>query len=694
MSQSLIILTLVGIIIFLVPLVCRKLHIPTIVGLLLAGMCVGPHGFGLIEESSTISVFAGVGMLYIMFMSGVEQDLSDFRRNRWRVFLLGCLTFFCPALLALVAARCVLHYSWLSSCLLAAMLGSHTLMTYPILSRYNIQLSRVVNIAVGGTMVAITISLLSLAVISSIKTGNTLDWHYWLKMVGGVLLFAVAVVWLFPRVAQWFFKRVNDPMLEFLLVFIMMVAAALLAQMAELDGILGAFMAGVALNRLIPNRSPLMNRLNFVGNTFLIPVFLLSVGMMVDIQLFWSGWAVVTLTVLICLTKLLGKGVASLIVGRLWRLKSEETELIFALTQATAAGTLAVVTIGFRLELFSSQMLSATVLMIFILCTTASFLTEHAAKLLSLDEMNNPSDNSAQEKEVHVLIPVSNPTTDDALVDLAELSIGGRSARLTALAVIDHPDKSSTARRLLEHAEAQSAAYVQPLATLETLAANICNGIIQVAEQQQATQILIGASDEAHSPVIEGLLEGLSLPIWIYHQQQPLSTINCMRVAVPKHAEKEMTFPLWFDQLRQLAKETGARVVFYTNQETRHYLKALCARPDKNLRASFVEMNDWDEMLMLDHQMQPDDMLVFVVARRSTVSYNPLFDELPRLIKKFFNTHNHLTIYPSQTVPSHDAGLFLTQIPQSSESFSVISRVKAAVLRVWRRRQRMLHNPQ
>ena len=283
-------MTLIAGIIFLVPLLCRRLHIPVIVGLLLAGMAVGPYGFSLIGESGTMDIFSQLGILYIMFLSGIEIDMADFKRNSVKSLLFGLLTFAFPAMLAVVLGRFILHYSWISSLLLGAMLGSHTLMTYPIVSRYNVQRNTAVNIV---TMVAVTLSLFALAAVSGWQQGNN-SFTGWLLSVGKICVFVGVVMYLFPLIAKLFFKHVNDPFPEFMLVIIMLVGASLLAQLAGLEGILGAFLVGVSLNRLIPNLSPLMNRLNFVGNALLIPLFLLSVGMLVDIRAFWSGWAVIS----------------------------------------------------------------------------------------------------------------------------------------------------------------------------------------------------------------------------------------------------------------------------------------------------------------------------------------------------------------------------------------------------------------
>lgn len=645
-------------------------------------MLVGPNGFQLLHRTPTIELLGEVGMLYIMFLSGIEIDMADFRRNSGKSLLFGALTFIFPAALAFVLGRWVFHYSWLSSVLLGAMLGSHTLMTYPIVSRYNVQRNQAVNIVVGGTIVAITLSLLVLAAVGDVHHGAS-GMLVWLTKIGKMVLFVLVVLYLFPLVAKQFFKHVNDPLLEFLLVLIMLFGAALLAQAVGLEGILGAFLAGVALNRLIPNLSPLMNRLNFMGNSLLIPLFLISVGMLIDVRAFWSSWSILTIAVAICLSKLVGKGLATILARRIFHFNAHQAELVFALTQASAAGTLAIVSIGYQMGLLDQNLLQASVLMILILCTSASFLTEHAAKLLATAELQSSSDDLPAE---HVMVSVSTSRTEDGLVDFAILASEPHTP-LSAVAVIRNDDEWHVAQRLLDHAESHASASEVRLQTYIQVAANIVNGLSEVIELKHITRLILGAGSYEHSDVILPLVNCVSREVSIYRQTQPLSTIQRLRVAVPVYAEKELSFKRWFEQLYRLAQQTGSEVVFYTNEQTRHYLSAMSRRKTTRLSAEYVEMQDWEDMLMIAKDMRTDDMLVLVQARHSTASYNPLFEQTPHLLDKFFSEYNTMVVFPEQTTDSADASIYLSDIPQSSESFSLITKVKNGLLDLLRRHQ-------
>ena len=383
--NALLILTLVIGIIWFVPLVCRKIHVPSIVGFILAGIVIGPSVLNLVGDSPTIKILGSLGMLYIMFQSGSEIDINDFKQYKYRSLFFGLCTFFIPFILGVVTSYYLLAFNWTSSILLGAMYGSHTLMTYPIVSRYGVQKNVAVNVTVGATMFAITLSLMVLAVVEGLTLAaqNTKDYIIQLVVL---VVFLLSVLWLFPRFARMFFKRYRESIPEFMVVMLMLVASALLADLAGLEGILGAFLCGVSLNRLLPNRSSLMGRINFMGNSVFVPMFLISVGLMIDIHAFWSGWATVMIAIVMIVTKLVSKGLAAWIAQIVFRFEKHERQVIFGLTHATAAGTLAIVTIAYQMGVFPEEVLNAAVLMILVLCTTASFITEHAAKELALQE--------------------------------------------------------------------------------------------------------------------------------------------------------------------------------------------------------------------------------------------------------------------------------------------------------------------
>lgn len=611
--SPLLILTIVIGIIWFVPIVCRKIHVPSIVGFILAGIVIGPSVLNMVGENSTIKILGSLGMLYIMFQSGSEIDINDFKQYKYRSLFFGLCTFFIPLGLGVLTSRYLLDFNWTSSLLLGAMYGSHTLMTYPIVSRYGVQKNVAVNITVGATMWAIILSLIVLAVVeqwnNTAKT--TLDYIIQLAIL---TLFLLSVLWLFPSFARMFFKRYREPISEFMVVMLMLVGSALLADWAGLEGILGAFLCGVSLNRLLPNRSPLMGRINFMGNSVFVPLFLISVGLMINIEAFWSSWTTIIIAAVMILTKLVGKSLAAWIAQGVFRFSKHERQLVFGLSHATAAGTLAIVTIAYQMGIVSSEVLNAAVLMILVLCTTASFITEHAAKELALQE-------SAQLEAYH---------EDDYWL-------------------------------------------------LTSVGDDLRPAMREIGEMASLDNIEIKQSADWKD--VSDMVEHTSKSVIVYHEAQPINTINRLVVAVPRYAEKERDFITCFGLVRRLAGELGAKVVFYAHPDTQVALQAMCRRPGKYLRAAFRNMDGWEEVGIISQTIVDNDMLVLLSSRKSTASYNPLFEQIPAMLTQHFTTFSSMVVYPEQLTGGPDVDTLLMEIPPASKTWSIISRVKRLVRR-------------
>ena len=611
-TNPLAIIALVLATILIVPMVCRKIRIPSIVGFIIVGIIVGQNGLNLLSGGSAIQTLGKIGMLYIMLQAGIEVDVNDFRQQRSHAVVFGLYSFFFPFILGILTSR-LLGFNWVTSTLMGAMYGSHTLMTYPIVNRYGVQKNAAVNIAIGGTMLSISLALLVLAVLKSnfIYKDALTTWG----LIGRVALAITLIMIVFPWLTKWFFKRNSDPTNGFLIVMTLMVFSAWMADWAGLESILGAFVCGVALNKLVPNLSPVMQRINFVGNNLFVPLFLLGVGMMIDISLLWEGWATIIIALVMIATKMAGKWLAAWLTQKNFGLQNPERQVMFGLTHATAAGTLAIVTIGYETGIFNAEILNAAVLMILVLCTSASFITEYAAKQLALQE----------------------------------------EARLEA----DKMDDSWLLMTVGENRHYE----LRELSELSELHAP------QFAAESDWT--------EAHT-----LVNNTPKAAIIYHPNQPLNTISRLLVAVPRYAEKEHDFISCFGLVRRLSSQIGAKVVFYTNEDTQRALQAFCRRKGKHLRASYREMENWEDVLMIAKQMRQDDMVIMINARPSTPSYNPLFEQVPDMLRRFFSTHSYMLVYPEQATGADLPDLLTGDNTQASRTWKIISATKRLILRL------------
>lgn len=491
---------LVLVIILFAPIVLERLRIPHIIGMILAGVVIGEHGFNILARDSSFELFGKVGLYYIMFLAGLEMNMEDFKSIRVKATVLGLLAFIFPLGIGIWTNLHLLDYSLTTSVLLASMYASHTLIAYPIVIRYGINRQRAVSIAVGGTAVTDTLTLLVLAVIGGMYKGETSD-MFWIWLVLKVVVLSVVIMYAFPRIGRWFFRRYSDNVVQYIFVMAMVFLGAGLMEFVGMEGILGAFLAGLVLNRLIPHVSPLMSHLEFVGNALFIPYFLIGVGMLIDVNVLFGHIDSLKVAVVMIIVALLGKWIASWLTQKIYKMRSLERELMFGLSNAQAAATLAAVLVGYNIilpdgeRLLNEDVLNGTILLILVTCVVSSFITEHAAKRIAMDDAEVDGEKT-QEKETF-LIPVSNPETLESLMSLAMIARDEKQLdNLVALSVVndnnDSVKQEMRGKRNLERAAQITAATNVRLKTVSRFDLNITTGILHTAKEYNATNIIIG----------------------------------------------------------------------------------------------------------------------------------------------------------------------------------------------------------
>lgn len=656
-TNTLLIATIILLIILVVPILSEKIHLPAVVGLILAGLLIGPHGLGWIARDATIETLGKLGLLYLMFMSGIEISLSDLQREKYKSMLFGLYTFCIPGLLGFAAGYWVFHYSLPASLLLGSMLGSHTLITYPVVSRYNIQRNRAVSLIIGGTIVAVTAAMIFLAVIASLSRGQVDTW-LWVRMGIGSVVMLAALFYGMPRLAEQVFKRYNDSIVEYTFVILMAAGAGVLAWLAGLEPVLGVFLAGLALNRQIPNLSPLMNKINFVGNALFIPVFLISVGLLIDLQAFTQGWNALLVATLMTLATIGGKWLAAWLAKQSFHLTHYQRQLTFGLSNAKAAGSLAAVTIAYYLGIFDDNVLNGTVIMILITCTVSSFLTEHAAKHIALSE---PDAEPEPLQPARILLPIAKADHSAELVELATF-VSESSSSLHAMAVIQKPEERQRVERMLDHVARLSASADYRMNLHTQLAVNISNGILNIADAEQITHIFAGMpgthsstgesrGEAGFGKAINPLLTTSSQGLWFYHPVQPLKTITNVRILAPEHAEKESGYNDWRHMVSRIIRQTHA----YVTQEV---------------------MTSWAVLPRIAASLRDNDLLIVVQARPSTVSYHPDMEHTADVLKKDFSKRNYLVIFPQQNLGEQIDNPFFSEFTRHNESsFALFERL-------------------
>ena len=366
-------------IILFAPIIMGKLRIPHIIGMVLAGVLIGQYGLNILERDNSFELFGRVGLYYIMFLAGLEMDMEGVKKNSRRFVTFGLLTCFVPLGLTYIMAIHLLHYTPTASFLLGCIMASNTLIAYPIIGRYGLQRHSSVTLSVGSSMISLFISLVMIAGLaqtsgSAAHAAALPQPIFWLFFLLKLAAYIVAMLWLIPHLARYFLRRYSDAVMQFIFVLSVMFLNAALTTFIGLEGIFGAFFSGLILNRYIPHVSALMNRIEFIGNALFIPYFLIGVGMLINVRALAQGPYVIWVMLLIAFFGTFGKAVAAYLSSLLFRLPKADGNMMFGLTSAHAAGAIAMVMVGMRLEvapgqyLVNDNMLNGVVLMILVTC--------------------------------------------------------------------------------------------------------------------------------------------------------------------------------------------------------------------------------------------------------------------------------------------------------------------------------------
>ena len=658
---------LILLIILAAPLLLNKLRVPHLLGLIIAGAIIGPNGFNLVLRDSSIILSGTAGLLYIMFLAGLEIDMGDFKKNSGKSLTFGMYTFLIPMILGTATGLWVLNFSIETSVLLASMFASHTLIAYPIISKLGISKNNAVSITVGGTMITDTLALLVLTIIVGMATGNADD-AFWIRLGISVVVFALFVLLVFPFIGRWFFKRVHDNISQYIFVLSMVFFGAFLAQLAGMEAIIGSFLAGLALNRLIPQSSPLMNRVEFVGNAIFIPFFLLSVGMLIDYRAFFTSFETIKVGVVMIIVATAAKYAAAWLTQKTFRLSVDQRSVIFGLSNAQAAATLAAVMVGYNvilgttpdgepIRLLNESVLNGTILMILVTCAIASFSAQKGAHNIAMKESEEEKDDN-EAKDEHILIPVSNEETVEELVHLS-LAVKSKTntSGLYALKVIDNHNTSDekalkSSRRVLQTAVDTAAATDTRLKGLLRYDLSISNAITSVVKEREITDLVLGLHKEKDIPaaflgnIVENVLQHSSVTTFIYKPVQPLSTIKRHLIIIPDQAEKEIGFIQIMNRVWNVLQNTGAKVVFYGSDDTLKAIKKLFAKRAGEI--SYTHFSDWDDFLIVFRDVKADDSMWVIFSRKEGLSYDLVMPRIPGYLNKYFQSNSFILSYPIQ----------------------------------------------
>ncbi len=670
-------------IILFAPIVMSKLRIPHIIGMVLAGVLVGEHGLNLLARDNSFEVFGQVGLYYIMFLAGLEMDMESVRKNYRRLNTFGVLTCFVPLILTYVMAITILGYSGRASFLLGCIMASNTLVAYPIIGRYGLQRNSSVMLSVGSSMIALFMALVMLAGLTGTFSEDS-GWLFWLLFVLKFATFCAGSILLIPRLTRYFLRRYSDAVMQYIFVIAVMFLSAALSALIGLEGIFGAFFSGLILNRYIPHVSPLMNRIEFIGNALFIPFFLISVGMLINLRALTTGPEVWGIMFLIAFFGTFGKAVAAYLSALIFRLSKADGHMMFGLTSAHAAGAIAMVMVGRKLmiapgtPLADDNMLNGVVIMILVTCIISTLMTDYAARQIIFSQKAHLDIKEKSDDDERIMVCVKYPEIAPQLLELAMLIRNQKLKReLVALNVVYDGENSTVDReegiQLLEQLQRQASASEVRVVTQVRLATNIANGIKHAFRENGCSEVVMGM--HVHTEVttkfwgqfIQSLYNGLNRQILLMRFTQPLTTLRRIQVVVPSRAEFEPGFHRWLERVCRFAGQLDCRLQFHGRNESMELIRNYIDAHHHNVRADYTFMAHWNELPTLAATVNDDNLFVVVTARKGTISYKNALERLPDELTKYFSGTNLMIIFPDQYGDTKEDTMSFTEAQHHEE---------------------------
>ncbi|WP_367868335.1 cation:proton antiporter [Pedobacter sp. WC2423] len=654
-TNPVLIFSLLLFIILIAPILLGRIKIPGIVGFIIAGILIGPNGFNILKKNSAIELFATIGLLYIMFIAGIELDLAEFKKKKHKSFIFGFLTFAVPILIGFPVCYYLLHYSLLTSILTASMFATHTLVAYPIVNKFGIAKNEAVAVTVGGTILTDTAVLIILAVIMGSVEGE-LNSSFWIQLAISLTIFTATVFIVIPRIAKWFFTKLeSEKTSHYIFVLSVVFFSAFLAQLAGIEPIIGAFVAGLALNRLIPHSSILMNRIEFVGNALFIPFFLISVGMLVDLRVLFRGPDALIVAGALTVVAIVGKYFSATLTQWIFKYTKNQRLLIFGLSSAHAAATLAIILVGYKAKIIDDNILNGTIILILITCVFASFAAEKASRnIVSEEELTGPEIIQNQE---NILIPIADFNNMNTMLDLAVLFKDKNSDQpINLLSVVPDSDNAQanllTARKKLNDSAKYASGNDTMVKVIATLDHNVSSGVLRIAKEKSANIIITGwprkntVIDKFLGDKSAALIENSPANLFILHLHKPITVHTSIQLVCPPAYLMEKNMQVWLSKVCKLSVELSLPVNCFCDESTKKHIEHALLTMKSSINFNFDPTEIWKDWRKLKERIMPDDFMIVVLDRKLETTYLLSLTYTQRKLENLFESQTKLLIYP------------------------------------------------
>ncbi len=682
-KNPVLILALTLLIILFAPLVLKRFRIPGIIGLIIAGVIIGPHTLHIIEKSTSFELFSKTGLLYIMFLAGLEIDMQEYKQNRTKSIVFGAFTFFIPIIIGYLVCIYIFGFSLWPALLLASMFSTHTLLSYPIVSNMGIVKNRAVQVSFGGTIITDSAVLILLGVITNV-VGGEINAMFWLRLVISLGLLGFAVLYLLPKVSRWFFRNIEGQgSSQYIYVLAVVFISGFFSELAGVEPIIGAFLAGLALNRVIPHNSVLMNRVIFIGNTLFIPFFLISAGMLVDFTVFLKGTDALIFAGILSLVALATKWLAAQVTGAIYKYTKFEKRVMFGLSASHAAATLAVIKVGYDIGLFDQNVINGTIILILVTCMVSSFVTERAARKIAIADKEISK--KIIDRTERILIPVSNPENIARLIDLALIIKDDKSQEpIYPLSIVeeneDADEKINIVKKVIDGIVEQIASVDKKVQVLKKVDLSIVDGIARTVKAYSISDVLIswkaqqGTSNLIFGSIADNLLVKTKQSIIISKVIQPLNSYKRVIVLLAPNSELESGFNLVIRKINAILKQIGNDGIVYGQQKTINAFTNL-NKDKKREFYNYLMVTSFDGSDILN-DIKEDDLYVFLSGRKQTVSFDFHIDNMPKTLNKNNEFTSFIVFYPESLKSLSDSQITEMTVPAFQENIEKVIHLK------------------
>ncbi|PUV24888.1 MULTISPECIES: cation:proton antiporter [Sphingobacterium] len=665
LQNPVLIFSLVLFIILLSPIILRPIKVPGIIGLIISGVIIGPHGLNWLEKNSAINLFSTIGLLYIMFIAGLELDMNEFKKTKNKSLLFGFFTFIVPISIGYPVCHLLLGYDVLASLLISSMFATHTLVSYPIVNSYGISKMEAVAITIGGTILTDTAVLIILAVITGVSQGNIGN-EFWVTLGISFAIFLFIMFGIIPRIAKWFFERLgSEKTANYIFVLSVVFFAAFLAEIAGLEPIIGAFVAGLALNKLIPHSSALMNRIEFIGNAIFIPFFLISVGMIVDVSVILKGPQALIIAGTLTIVAIVGKYAAAWLTQKIFKYSRGQRNLIFGLSSAHAAATLAVIMVGHKNGIIDENVLNGTILLILVTCIVATIVTGNASKKVVMDgEQDEEHTDVVKEKDENILISIANMDNMEPILDFSTYIKSKKCTYpVSIVSVVKDNEQAqlnmARARKNLDNMVRYASGSETNVNISATIDLNIASGVARSAKEVSANCIVLGWPSAANfmdkfvGEKTESILNRTSANVMLCHFKKPFISNKSIVVFAPPMCEAEFGFEYWLEKVIKLAQELSVPISFVVDTRSASAIKGHLAEIKNSVPVTFRHYDDWDNLQGLKAFKEEESMFIFVSARNGEVSYRDSLDGVAKKLDRIYANENLVLVFPSRIENAH-----------------------------------------